>query len=766
MLCDRTYLYITVVLSITNILFLHRTECGLLPADFVFLLDSSGSETSANFNKQVDFMRNFTSRFTIGPNNTQFASITFSTGVRGDFDLNDNQNQQELQSAINKIHYINGETATHLALNYAKSHSIAVQNGGRPGVQKYVVVMTDGRSNEPQMTVANANSLKHQPNVTVIALGIGSAVDKAELLAIASDAKHAFTVSNFDLLHVLEKELTDTTCTVCGDQPADLVFLLDSSGSEGSANFQLQKQFVSSVINEFDISPTDTQVGLATFSTSSRAEILLQQYTQKPSLIQAVQHVAYKDGETRTDLGLHTVERNIFRPTHHHYGPRNGAKRFVIVLTDGRSNEPTNTESAAHSLKRHVDEVFAIGIGHSVDTAELKVIATDDHQHVFQAGNFHDLQNLKGRIVKKICEHRIPPPTTTPLPTTTPTTVTTTPTTTTTVKPECGDKPADIVFVLDSSESEKNEENFTKQINFVYNFAKQFEIGPKNVTVQYCDVFSSAIRNDFLPKYLQSPTRSSPRHPKPPIHGAGTNTSSNSYCHTRLLVLKKTVDKVIAIGIGDKLDTNELSTIASDHHPLTVTNFDLLHTIQQSLEKKKKNAACNRIPPPTTTTWIPLVVKTSANFNKQVDFLRNFTSRFTIGPNNTQFASITFSNRSHSNYAKSHSIAVQNGGRPGVQKYVVVMTDGRSNEPQMTVANANSLKHQPNVTVIALGIGSAVDKAELLAIASDAENMYSPSVTLNCSTCAGEGTDGYHLYSMSGDQPAGDLVFLLDSYWK
>ncbi|XP_069119207.1 cartilage matrix protein-like [Argopecten irradians] len=593
------------------------TECGLLPADFIFLLDSSGSETSVNFNKQVDFLRNFTSRFTIGPNNTQFASITFSTGVRNDFDLNENQHQPELQNAISKISYMNGETDTHLALNFAKQHSVTVQSGGRPGVQKYVVVMTDGKSNEPNLTMNYANVLKHQPNVTVIALGIGSAVDTAELQAIASDSKHVFTVSNFDLLHVLEKELTDTTCTVCGDEPVDLAFLLDSSGSEGTRNFDQQRQFVSLIVNEFDITPTGTQVGLVTFATTAHTQFKLRQYPDKTSLLHAIQSVPYTDGETRTDLGLNMIEHNIFKGHSHHSGARNGAKRFVVVLTDGRSNEEQLTISAASSLKHHVDEVFAIGIGHSVDKRELTAIATDDGQHVFNVKSFNDLDSIHGNIVKEICEHRIPPPTTTPLPTT----VTTTPTTTTTVKPECGPKPADIVFVLDSSESEK-QENFTKQINFVYNFAKRFEISPTNV--QFSTVtFSSAIRNDF---YLNTYNhRGEVLHAIQNLQymGAGTNTSlalkfvrENSFLpahggrqnatHIVIVitdgqsadptataheaaVLKKTVDKVFAIGIGDKLDTNELSTIASDHHPLTVTNFDLLHTIQQSLE----NAACS-----------------------------------------------------------------------------------------------------------------------------------------------------------------------------
>ncbi|XP_060079522.1 collagen alpha-1(XII) chain-like [Ylistrum balloti] len=862
-------------------------KCGLLPADFIFLLDSSGSETAVNFQKQVEFLKNFTSRFTIGPNNTQFSSVTFSTGVRNDFDLNENQNQQELQSAINKISYMNGETETHLALNFAKTHSIAVQYGGRPGVQKYIVVMTDGKSNEPNLTVNYANVLKQQPNVTIIALGIGSAVDTSELQAIATDSKHVFTVSNFDLLNVLEKELTDTTCTVCGDEPADLVFLLDSSGSEGSRNFQLQRQFVSLVVNEFDISATGTQVGLGTFATTARTQISLQQYPDKASLLRAIAHVSYSDGETRTDLGLQLVQNDIFRSHgHHHVGPRAGAKRFVVVLTDGRSNEEQLTVRAAESLKQHVDEVFAIGIGNAVDKHELNSIATNDGQHVFNVKHFNNLDSIHGNIVKEICEHRIPPPTTTPIPTT----VTTTPTTTTTVKPECGPKPADIVFVLDSSESEK-QENFTKQINFVYNFAKRFEIGPDNV--QFSTVtFSSEIRNDF---YLNTyHRRNNVLHAIQNLKymGAGTNTSlalkfvrENSFLpanggrenasHIVIVItdgqsadptstakeansLKHSVNKVFAIGIGDQLDTAELSTIASNHHPLTVTNFDLLHTIQESLENAAfKNgtfvAKVNRyntpasspicqcslgLPTSSTMFFLVLVValcaqlqsvysaasivygyinellyriecgllpadfiflldssgsETSVNFKKQVDFLSNFSSQFTIGPKNTQFASITFSTGVRGdfdldengnqqdlqnaikhihyvngetathlalNYAKSHTIAEQNGGRPGVQKYVVVMTDGRSNEPQLTVNYANALKHQPNVTIIALGIGSAVDNSELQAIATDSKHVFTVSnfdllhvlekelVDTTCTLC--------------GDQPA-DIVFLLDS---
>lgn len=194
---------------------------------------------------------------------------------------------------------------------------------------------------------------------------------------------------------------------MCGDEPADIVFLLDSSGSEGAHNFELQRQFASLVASEFDISRTDTQVGLVTFATTAETEINLQQYNDKPSLLHAIQRVAYMNGETRTDLGLSTIEHTILRHRHHSYGPRPGAKRFVIVLTDGRSNEEALTAHAATSLKKHVDEVFAIGVGNAVDEKELHTIATDDGHHVFTIRSFNELKNLHGNIVSEICERKL-----------------------------------------------------------------------------------------------------------------------------------------------------------------------------------------------------------------------------------------------------------------------------------------------------------------------------------------------------------------------
>lgn len=86
-------------------------------------------------------------------------------------------------------------------------------HGARPNVAKYVIVLTDGRSNDNSKTVQAAMALHNVPNVTVIAIGIGRAIDVNELHIIATDRNHSFVVNNFDLLHTLEVELVDKTCT-------------------------------------------------------------------------------------------------------------------------------------------------------------------------------------------------------------------------------------------------------------------------------------------------------------------------------------------------------------------------------------------------------------------------------------------------------------------------------------------------------------------------------------------------------------------------
>ena len=54
----------------------------------------------------------------------------------------------------------------------------------------------------------------------------------------------------------------------CTDQEVDLVFMLDSSGSIGSRNFEIAREWLISISKSFQIGPTATQIALIQVSIS------------------------------------------------------------------------------------------------------------------------------------------------------------------------------------------------------------------------------------------------------------------------------------------------------------------------------------------------------------------------------------------------------------------------------------------------------------------------------------------------------------------
>ena len=78
--------------------------------------------------------------------------------------------------------------------------------------------------------------------------------------------------------------------TGCGGQ-ADIVFLLDKSGSVGQSNFNKMLEFVRDVSSNFDIGPSDVQVGVDTFSSSFNSEFTLGRFGNKNGVNNAVGHI-------------------------------------------------------------------------------------------------------------------------------------------------------------------------------------------------------------------------------------------------------------------------------------------------------------------------------------------------------------------------------------------------------------------------------------------------------------------------------------------
>ena len=90
--------------------------------------------------------------------------------------------------------------------------------------------------------------------------------------------------------------------SACVAKLADVVFVVDSSGSIGMENFAKIKAFVKQTLNFFDIGTDLTRVGLITFNQYGSLQFGLGKYNTSNALVTAVQSIIYSQGGTNTGM--------------------------------------------------------------------------------------------------------------------------------------------------------------------------------------------------------------------------------------------------------------------------------------------------------------------------------------------------------------------------------------------------------------------------------------------------------------------------------
>lgn len=87
-------------------------------------------------------------------------------------------------------------------------------------------------------------------------------------------------ISWFDILNIQKNPISD-----CTQSTADIVFLLDSSGSVGETNFIFLTSFIGDLISDFNVGPDVIQVGMVTFESNVTNHFNLNQYATKEEVI-------------------------------------------------------------------------------------------------------------------------------------------------------------------------------------------------------------------------------------------------------------------------------------------------------------------------------------------------------------------------------------------------------------------------------------------------------------------------------------------------
>ena len=162
--------------------------------------------------------------------------------------------------------------------------------------------------------------------------------------------------------------------------------MLDASGSIGSSNFVTMKNFVKTIISNFEIGANKTRVGVIRFASSASIVIPLGSINNASQLNTSITNIFYTAGNTYTNLAL-----NLLHTAFSNARTSQGVPRVAIVFTDGQSNSPTSTARAAQLVHAAGIVVYSFGIGSGIDTSELNAIASSS-RNVFLISSFSPTQ--------------------------------------------------------------------------------------------------------------------------------------------------------------------------------------------------------------------------------------------------------------------------------------------------------------------------------------------------------------------------------------
>lgn len=193
-------------------------------------------------------------------------------------------------------------------------------------------------------------------------------------------------------------KLTIDNCfTDCrGANVADIVFIVDESGSIGPDNFQLMRTFLGSIVSGLNISQSRVRVGIVTYSDDSTLQATLSTLKTKADILQFIKFLPYRGGGTNTGAALNFTREQIFKTSR-----RKDVQKVAVVITDGESQD--SVSEAAVLLRRAGVTVYAVGIQDANETQLVQIASYPSSSHVFNVKSFTELKPLKQNLQKTLC---------------------------------------------------------------------------------------------------------------------------------------------------------------------------------------------------------------------------------------------------------------------------------------------------------------------------------------------------------------------------
>eukprot|EP00064_Thunnus_orientalis_P015478 superscaffoldBa00002872_g15531 len=186
----------------------------------------------------------------------------------------------------------------------------------------------------------------------------------------------------------------------------DIVIVLD--GSNSIYPWYEVQAFLINILQKFYIGPGQIQVGVVQYGEKVVHEFKLSDYKSVEEVVKRARSINQRGGEeTNTALGINTARSQAFKQ-----GGRRGAKKVMIVITDGESHDSPDLQQAIEDSEKDGITRYAIavlgyynrrGINPEAFLNEIKYIASDpDDKHFFNVTDESALKDIVDALGERI----------------------------------------------------------------------------------------------------------------------------------------------------------------------------------------------------------------------------------------------------------------------------------------------------------------------------------------------------------------------------
>ncbi len=185
---------------------------------------------------------------------------------------------------------------------------------------------------------------------------------------------------------------------------ADIVFIIDESGSIGTSNFQLVRTFLHTIVSGLEVSQSRVRVGIVMYNDRPTAQVYLNTFNDKSELLKFVKILPYHGGGTNTGAALNFAREKVFIKQR---GSRKdkGVQQVAVVITDGESQDEVST--AAADLRRAGVTVYSVGVKDANEVQLKEMASYPTNKHMFIVDSFAKLKTLEQSLQKILCHNII-----------------------------------------------------------------------------------------------------------------------------------------------------------------------------------------------------------------------------------------------------------------------------------------------------------------------------------------------------------------------